>query len=127
VISQRLLPKLNGGRVVAVEVMVLNARIADAIREDRPHEITAAIKEGSYFDMQTLTQALIDLVVAGDADRDIAAAAASNRHDFMIALRDAGFELPADGLVAARLPNQEPEETGSVAPVEQLAVRRPAS
>src|ERR1035437_6555731 len=35
VISQRLLPKVDGGRVAAVEVMVTNARIADLIREGR--------------------------------------------------------------------------------------------
>src|SRR5437764_9045442 len=35
VISQRLLPKLDGGRVAAVEVMIMNARIGDLIREGR--------------------------------------------------------------------------------------------
>ena len=33
VVSQRLLPRVDGGRVAAVEVMVTNARIADLIRE----------------------------------------------------------------------------------------------
>jgi hypothetical protein len=36
--------------------------------------------------MQTLTKALIDLVVSGDVDQETAAAAAPNRHDFLIAL-----------------------------------------
>jgi hypothetical protein len=36
--------------------------------------------------MQTLSKALIDLVVSGDVDEETAAAAAPNRHDFMIAL-----------------------------------------
>ena len=38
-ISQRLLPRVDGGRVAAVEVMVTNARIADLIRENRADEI----------------------------------------------------------------------------------------
>src|SRR5439155_27264848 len=46
VVSQRLLPKLDGGRVAAVEVMVMNARIADLIREGRADEITDAVAEG---------------------------------------------------------------------------------
>jgi twitching motility protein PilT len=46
VISQRLLPRADGGRVAVVEVMVNNARIADLIREGRPDEITDAIAEG---------------------------------------------------------------------------------
>ena len=36
--------------------------------------------------MQTFTQALIELVLAGLVDRELAAGVAPNRHDFMIAL-----------------------------------------
>ena len=61
-ISQRLLPRVDGGRVAAVEVMVANARIADLIRENKAEEIPEAIAEGAFFEMQTFTQALIDLV-----------------------------------------------------------------
>ena len=39
--------------------------------------------------MQTLTTALIDLVLAGEVEREIAANAAPNRHDFLIALERA--------------------------------------
>ena len=39
--------------------------------------------------MQTLSNALIDLVLAGDVDRETAANAAPNRHDFLIALEHA--------------------------------------
>src|SRR5581483_2633117 len=53
VISQRLLPRVDGGRVAAIEVMVTNARIADLIRENRSDEMTDAIAEGEFFQMQT--------------------------------------------------------------------------
>jgi twitching motility protein PilT len=86
VISQRLLPRLGGGRIPAVEVMVSNARIAELIRERRADEIPDAIAEGEFFEMQTFTKALIDLVLAGLVDRETAANAATNRHDFEIAL-----------------------------------------
>jgi twitching motility protein PilT len=86
VISQRLLPKLGGGRIPAVEVMVNNARIAELIRERRTEEISEAIAEGEFFEMQTFSKALIDLVLADLVDREIAANAATNRHDFEIAL-----------------------------------------
>ena len=45
-ISQRLLPRVDGGRVAVIEVMVNNARIADLIREGRPDEVGDAIAEG---------------------------------------------------------------------------------
>ena len=86
VISQRLLPRLGGGRIAVVEAMIVNARIADLIREGRPDEITDAIAEGEYFGMQTFQMALIEAVVAGSIDREVAANAASNRHDFLVAL-----------------------------------------
>ena len=89
VISQRLLPKDDGGRVPAVEVMVVNARIQDLIRENRPDEITDAVAEGEYYDMQTFHTSLIDLVLQGVVDRDVAANAASNQHDFLVALEHA--------------------------------------
>jgi twitching motility protein PilT len=89
VISQRLLPRANGGRIAALEVMVTNARVQDLIREDRPDEITDAIAAGEYFDMQTFAQSLIELVLSGVCDREVAANASSNRHDFLVSLEKA--------------------------------------
>jgi twitching motility protein PilT len=89
VISQRLLPRRQSGRVAAVEVMVNNSRIADLIRERKAEEIPDAIAEGQFFDMQTFTQALIELVLAGEVDREVAANASTNRHDFLVALEQA--------------------------------------
>jgi Tfp pilus assembly ATPase PilU len=66
--------------------MVVNTRIADLIRENRPEEITDAIGEGSYFDMQTFDQALLELVADGAVERETAANVAGNRHDFLLAL-----------------------------------------
>jgi twitching motility protein PilT len=107
VISQRLLPRVGGGRVAAVEVMVTNARIADLIREARPDEIHDAIEEGDFFDMQTFSQALIKLVVDGEVDREVAANTATNRHDFLVALERAEKQHAADvhaALEAAKPP-----------------------
>ena len=86
VVSQRLLPRIDGGRVAAVEVMVSNSRIQELIRENKAEFVPEAIAEGSFFKMQTLTAALIELVIDGQIDEEIAAAAAPNRHDFTIAL-----------------------------------------
>ena len=86
VVSQRLLPRLGGGRIAAVEVMVTNARITDLIREARTDEIPDAVAEGGFFEMQTFQQALIGHVLAGLVEREIAANASSNAHDFAVAV-----------------------------------------
>jgi twitching motility protein PilT len=100
VVSQRLLPRADGGRVPAVEVMVTNARIADLIRAGRPDEITDAVAEGEFFDMQTFAQALIGLVISGVVERETAASAATNRHDFLVMLERAEKQARVDEAVA---------------------------
>ena len=101
VISQRLLPRHGGGRVAALEVMVMNARIADLIREGRSDEITDAVADGDFFGMQTFTQALIERVLDGTVDREVAANAATHRHDFLVALERAVKQKRADDAPAA--------------------------
>jgi twitching motility protein PilT len=116
IVSQRLLPKADAGVAAAVEVMVVNTRIADLIRDSRSDEITDAIAEGSYFDMQTFEQALLALVADGAVDRETAANVASNRHDFLLALdhelkRRAAAGAPAESEDA---PEDEPEPAWEV-------------
>jgi twitching motility protein PilT len=89
VISQRLLPRTDGGRIPAVEVMVMNARIDELIRDERTHELQAAIEEGSFHDMQSFHQALLGLVLSGDVEPELAANASTNKHDFLIELDQA--------------------------------------
>jgi twitching motility protein PilT len=89
VISQRLLTKVDGGRVAAVEVMVNTARIAELIRDGRTDEITEAIEGGDFHHMQSFSQHLVQLVLAELVDVETAANAASNRHDFELAVQQA--------------------------------------
>jgi twitching motility protein PilT len=117
VVSQRLLPRVGGGRVAAVEVMVNNPRIADLIRENRPDEITDAVADGSFFEMQTFTQSLLDLVLKGLVESDAAANAATNRHDFIVGLDRAVRQQRADAAPVA-----EPAPP----PIPSLRVVRPA-
>jgi twitching motility protein PilT len=87
VISQRLIPQVDGGRVAAVEVMVNTARIAEMIRDPaKTDAITKAIEEGRVHDMQTFQQHLVALVLDGIVDEETAGTAATNRHDFELAL-----------------------------------------
>jgi twitching motility protein PilT len=109
IVSQRLLPRVDGGRIPAVEVMVANTRIADLIREARTEEITDAIGEGAFFQMQTFADALIELVLSGHVDREVAANAATNRHDFLIVLEHALKRRAATD--RARETAQQPAET----------------
>jgi twitching motility protein PilT len=126
VISQRLLPKIGGGRVAAVEVMLANARIADLIRENRAEEVTDAIAEGDFFQMQTFTHALIEHVRSGLVDREVAANAASNRHDFLVALEKALREDAVARAAAEEAAKPEPPPELRVAPTPEAAAELPS-
>jgi twitching motility protein PilT len=117
VISQRLLPRTGGGRIPAVEVMVNNARIAELIRERRTEEISDAIAEGEFFAMQTFSKALIDLVLKDLVDRETAANAATNRHDFEIALEHA-LKSRAALRAAPEVPDDRNDEPPPAPPTE---------
>jgi twitching motility protein PilT len=127
VVSQRLLPRVGGGRVAAVEVMVNNARIADLIRDNKPEEITDAIAEGDFFDMQTFQKALINKVLEGVVDREVAANASSSRHDFMVALEYAekaqAAGIDPNAPAAAQVAPQEVEPEPEPEPAPELSLR----
>ncbi|MFT7824828.1 MAG: PilT/PilU family type 4a pilus ATPase [Sulfurimonas sp.] len=62
IVSQRLIKKIGGGRVVAVEVMKKTARIAQLIAEKRDKEIFEAMEEGKQiYGSQSFDQALLEL------------------------------------------------------------------
>jgi twitching motility protein PilT len=67
VISQTLIAKKDGkGRVLAAEVMIPNPAIRNLIREEKVHQIYSQMQVGqSKFGMQTMSQALVNLVQKG--------------------------------------------------------------
>ncbi len=72
VISQQLLPKKGGGRVVAVEVMIATPAIRNLIREGKTAQIYSVIQTGARLGMQTMDQALAKLYKQGLIDREVA-------------------------------------------------------
>jgi len=121
VISQRLLPRLGGGRVAAVELLVMNARISDLIRDERTEEIPDAVAEGGFFEMQTFQQALIAHVLAGTVEREVAAAASTNHHDFLVALGQAEKRQSHEVAMEQAVASAEVEETPALRVVRPVA------
>jgi len=70
VVSQLLLPtKDKKGRVAALEIMVATVAIRNLIREAKTHQIPSSIQTGMQLGMQSLEQALRNLVIQGRVDR----------------------------------------------------------
>jgi twitching motility protein PilT len=63
VLSQQLIPTADGrGRAMALEIMVTTPAIRNLIREEKLHQIYSAMQAGHKFGMQTMNQALVDLI-----------------------------------------------------------------
>jgi len=73
VVSQRLVPRKNGGgRVPALEILVLNRAISNLVREEKTVQIRSAIQTGKNQGMCLLEQSLNDLVKEGVVDKEVA-------------------------------------------------------
>lgn len=65
VIAQTLLPKKGGGRVAALEVLIVTPAISNLIREGKTFQIPSAMQTGKAHGMVMLNDALFDLVKKG--------------------------------------------------------------
>ena len=62
VISQALLPRIEGGRIGTFEIMLASTAVRNLIREEKLHELRSVMELSSKDGMQTLDQSLADLV-----------------------------------------------------------------
>ena len=70
IVSQRLVPAIGGGRVVAAEVLIANSAVRNIIREGKSHQLDAVIQTGGDQGMQTMDRTLVGLVQAGTVTYD---------------------------------------------------------
>lgn len=94
VLSQSLLPKPNGGRALAVEVMVPNDAIRALIRDAKVHQLYSQMQLGQGANaMQTFNQSLASLVQRGEVSADVALKRSSDPAELQ-AMLDSGRGLP---------------------------------
>jgi twitching motility protein PilT len=85
VISQALLKKKGGGRMAVHEIMVGVPAIRNLIREDKVAQMYSSIQTGSAHGMQTLDQALLEVIKKGLISREEAISYAQNKASFRVA------------------------------------------
>lgn len=66
IISQRLIPRMSGGLIPAVEVLIANSAIRNLVRENRTHEIDLVVETSLDIGMVSLNRSLMDLVRKGE-------------------------------------------------------------
>ena len=95
IICQRLVPTIDGGRTPGLEILINNGRVAERIADpDKTHELKDVIADGGYYGMVTFDQWMLKLLQDGKITVDAAFKAVSNRHDFELAMQQAGMAVP---------------------------------
>lgn len=72
VIAQQLVPGINGGRVVAREIMINNSAIANLIRRNQLGQIYTVIQTSQKDGMITMNKAIDKLLARGIISREVA-------------------------------------------------------
>ena len=91
VISQRLIPTKEGGRIAAIEILKKTARIEQLITENRDAEIPDALFDGKeIYGTQTFDQALLDILRKGEITEETALQYATNPADMKLKMQGVG-------------------------------------
>jgi twitching motility protein PilT len=104
IVCQALLPKIGGGRVVSLEILVPTPAIRNLIREDKVHQIYSAMQTGQEkVGMQTANQSLASLHLGGKIALETALLASSNRDELREMINRGVGVVPGAGLHRAPL------------------------
>jgi twitching motility protein PilT len=93
VIAQTLLPKKGGGRVAALEVLIVTPAISNLIREGKTFQIPSAMQTGKNHGMVMLNDALFEHVKNGLVEPRDAYIKAVDKTGFETMLTRGGFKL----------------------------------
>jgi twitching motility protein PilT len=94
VLTQALVPKPDGGRALAVEVMVPNDAIRALIRDNKIHQMYSQMQLGQgTHSMQTFNQSLASLVQQGTITIEVAKKRSSDPSE-LLAMLESGRGLP---------------------------------
>lgn len=101
IISQRLMPKIGGGRTAAIEILVSNSRTREYIEkgEKEGRSISDAMNDGEMEGMQTFDAELEKMIRNGTITREIGLAYSTNANNLALAISD----MNQDG--GARIPS----------------------
>jgi twitching motility protein PilT len=108
VISQRLVPGADGGRVAVCEILRMTGRVRDMIIDPaQTGKLVEVITSGGYYGMQTFDQALFGHVKAGRVTFEDAMRVASSPHDFKLLMQSDGRKGTTMEDVAAAEANRD--------------------
>jgi twitching motility protein PilT len=112
VIAQNLLKKKGGGRVAALEILLVTSGVAANIREGKTYQIPSAMQIGAKYGMQLLNDALEKLVKSDTIEPMAAYEKSLDKDDMGKKLKALGFDAEA-AMFAAANPSKPAAPAGS--------------
>ncbi len=98
IISQRLIPRMGGGRVPAIEILLASPLISDLIHKGAVHEIKPIMAKSRDLGMCTFDQALFDLVAGELVEPEVAMRYADSQNELRLQLKDLARQKGIKGL-----------------------------
>jgi twitching motility protein PilT len=95
IVSQRLVPKVGGGRLALCEVLRANSRTKEYIQEGEREgkSLTDAMNDGVLEGMQSFDYELERLILAGVVDKEVGLSYATNRTNLALRLQAQGGDI----------------------------------
>ena len=87
VIAQTLCKKIGGGRVAALEVLLVNSAVSNLIREGKTFQIPSIMQTGRGLGMVTMTDSLLQLVKKKQVEPEQAYVKAVHKSELMVAFK----------------------------------------
>ncbi len=101
IISQRLIPAVDGKRAAAIEILLDSARVKDLIMKKRIDTLKETMAQGTREGMQTFDQAIFNLYKAGRISYENAIAYADSANDLRLHIKMEGLTGKTEGEEAA--------------------------
>ena len=93
VVAQVLCKKIGGGRIAALEVLIVNSAVSNLIREAKTFQIPSIMQVGGKVGMRLLNDSLLELVTNNLVEPMEAYIKSVNKEDLVAKLKGAGFQI----------------------------------
>jgi len=112
IISQRLIPTVDGGRAAAIEILIGSPRIKDLVKDGKVHEIKEAMEASEAYGMQTFDLALLKLFKDDRISEEEALKNADSPNNLRLKMKHSGgFKSTAEFELEAEPVDEDDEES----------------
>jgi len=111
IVSQRLVPSLNGKRVAALEILMDTPRLRELIKKGEVDSLKEGMEQGIQEGCQTFDQALFSLYKDGKISLDQALINADSANNLRLKIKLAGLKIDQEPLAEQSAENDKPDKS----------------